>query len=55
MAKLLGLAPTPPPKDVTEAQAYLRGEIPQASAANSHADHYSDYTPSAWAEEASVG
>ncbi len=51
MAKLLGLAPTPPPKDEAEAQAYLRGDVTQASATNSHADHYSGYTPSAWAEE----
>jgi len=52
MAKLLGLAPTPPPKDRAEAEAYLRGEVPQASAADTHADHYAGYTPSAWAEEA---
>ncbi|WP_280356002.1 amidohydrolase family protein [Nocardia otitidiscaviarum] len=54
MAKLLGLAPTPPPKDRAEAEAYLRGDVVQASATNSHADHYSDYTPSAWAEEAAL-
>ncbi len=51
MAKMLGLQPTPPPKSEDEAKAYLRGDIPQASADNSHADHYSDYEPSAWAEE----
>jgi uncharacterized protein len=39
-ARLLGLAPTPPPATVEEAKAYLAGQVPQASARNTHAEHY---------------
>lgn len=39
-ARLLGLAPTPPPATAAEAKAYLVGEVPQASARNTHAAHY---------------
>ncbi|WP_460520188.1 amidohydrolase family protein [Humibacter antri] len=53
MAKLLGLQPTPAPKDVAEAEAYLRGDIPQASADNRHAEYYKGYTPDSWADDSS--
>jgi predicted TIM-barrel fold metal-dependent hydrolase len=41
-ARLLGLAPTPPPADAEEAKAYLAGQIPQASARNTHAQYHAE-------------
>jgi hypothetical protein len=41
-ARLLGLAPTPPPVDEAQARAYLAGQITQASARNTHAGHHAE-------------